>query len=363
MLPITPLFNVAVIEPSFSSPSNAIETVQRAYHTVFGRDIPAEGENYLLLLIQVCSTPGVPDSIVEELRKVLPSLPDLIWQNVAPVVGLNPSQGEEQLSGTRKRIQLLYFPDEFVDELLDTARWRKYWSDRGEYVQLGSSAVKYILNKLGFSDGHILGASASRFELRIQRNAAVFMLESERWLDRTQVLVQAVAEVTCLAASNSRLGYSFPIHIVITDLYETTFYTYDPSVKKLYMRRHFRVEDFGCERDIGGDPTEVRESLLLRMIVVLTRDIFSLLMEAYHDYVKAKIPSCPDMEDTKACERALELIEEAKTLLSNRRGTQEEGMSGFKKLRTSILVLPWGCMRFTEEEMRVQNEEALRYMI
>ena len=56
-------------------------------------------------------------------------------------------------------------------------------------------------------------------------------------------------------------------------------------------------------------------------------------MEGYHDYVQAKISLCPDTE-RKGCERALELIDEARTLMLNRNGTQEEAESGLKKLRT-----------------------------
>lgn len=62
-------------------------------------------------------------------------------------------------------------------------------------------------------------------------------------------------------------------------------------------------------------------------------------MEGYYDYVQAKINLCLDTE-RKGCERALELIDEARTLLSNRDGTQEEGETGLKKLNTSTLVLP-----------------------
>ncbi len=56
-------------------------------------------------------------------------------------------------------------------------------------------------------------------------------------------------------------------------------------------------------------------------------------MEGYHDYVQAKISLCPDTE-RKGCERALELIDEARTLMLNRNGMQEEAESGLKKLRT-----------------------------
>ncbi|PBK64741.1 hypothetical protein ARMSODRAFT_461026 [Armillaria solidipes] len=91
------------------------------------------------------------------------------------------------------------------------------------------------------------------------------------------------------------------------------------------------------------------------------RDLFSLLMEGYYDYVQAKISLCPDTEK-KGCERALELIDEARTLMSNRNGTQEEGESGLKKLSTSTLVLPWGHKVFTEEEMRAQDEDIHRML-
>ncbi|SJL08870.1 uncharacterized protein ARMOST_12242 [Armillaria ostoyae] len=374
MSAVAPLFNLAVIAPSSGSSDNAIKTVQRAYYTVFGRDVPAmDRDNHLVHWTQVCSSPGVPDSIVQELRQILPSLPDLTWKNAAPMVGLDPSRGEEQLS--RKRMQILYFPDKFVDEIMDIARWRNFWSERRQYVQLGSfvsvvapqhcplltsevKAVKMVLNKIGFGYEKVQSESSFNLEVKIVHNAALLMFESELWHDQSQVLAQAITEVTCLAASNSRLGYSFPIHIVITDLYQTSFYTYYPSAKKIYLRRRFHV---GEECDVGGDPWEIRESLLLVMTPVLARDLFCLLMEGYHDYVQAKISLCPDTE-RKGSERALELIDEARTLMSNRNGTQEEGESDLKKLSTSTLVLPWGHKVFTEEEMRAQDKEIHRML-
>ncbi len=57
------------------------------------------------------------------------------------------------------------------------------------------------------------------------------------------------------------------------------------------------------------------------------------MMETYHDYVQERISRHPDTE-TKACERALELIEECRTLLSNQQGTPKERESGLKKLST-----------------------------
>ncbi|PBK81873.1 hypothetical protein ARMGADRAFT_1143825 [Armillaria gallica] len=134
---------------------------------------------------------------------------------------------------------------------------------------------------------------------------------------------------------------------------------YTASAKKIYLRRRFHVEDFGEECDVGGYPWEVHEPQLLIMTPVLARDLFAWLMEGYHDYVQAKISLCPDTE-RKGCVRALELIDEARTLMLNRNGTQEEAESGLKKLRTSTLVLPWGHVVFTEEEMRVQDEEIHR---
>ncbi len=213
MAPDTILFDLAVIAPSSGSSDNAIKTVQRAYHTVFGRDVPAiDRDNYLVHWTQVCSSPGVPDSIVQELRQILPSLPDLTWKNVAPMVGLDPSRGEEL---SRKRMQILYFPDKFVDKIMDFARWRIFWSERRQYVQLGSfvsviaphhcllltsevKAVKMVLNKIGFGYEKIQSESSFNLEVKIVHNAALLMFESELWHDQTQMLAQAIAEVTCM---------------------------------------------------------------------------------------------------------------------------------------------------------------------
>ncbi len=134
MAPVTHLFNLVRIAPSSESSDNAIKTVQRAYLTISGRTVPAEDrDNHLLLWTQVCSSSEVPDSIVEELRQILPSLPDLTWKNVARVIGLDP---DEELS--TKPAQTLYSPDKFVDELLYNALLRKSRSSKQRYGQLGS---------------------------------------------------------------------------------------------------------------------------------------------------------------------------------------------------------------------------------
>ncbi|PBK82480.1 hypothetical protein ARMGADRAFT_1068170 [Armillaria gallica] len=248
MSPITPFFDLVLIAPSSESSDSAIKTVQRAYLTVFGKDVPVlDQDDHLLLWTQICSSPGVPDGIVEELRQILPSLPDLTWKNVARVVGLDSSRGDYQLSG--KPIQKLYLPEKLIEELLNSAYGRKYQNDKRQHVQLGSLAVKIILNNLGFSHYLFRSEPSFKFEMRIALNAALLILESERSepSDISEVCAQAIVEATCLAASNSRQGYSYPIHVVITDLYETRFYTYDPSAKKIHIRGYFRVESFGSE--------------------------------------------------------------------------------------------------------------------
>ncbi len=76
-------------------------------------------------------------SVIEELRQILPCLPDLTWQNAAPVVGLEPSQGDEQLSGYP--LQTLYLPTSFVRELLRSIRRSaRYRNGERYYSRLGS---------------------------------------------------------------------------------------------------------------------------------------------------------------------------------------------------------------------------------
>ncbi|KAK0231866.1 hypothetical protein EDD85DRAFT_117989 [Armillaria nabsnona] len=179
--PVIHLFNLAVIAPSTKSSDSAIKTVQRAYHTLFGRDVPAvDRDNHVLLWTQVCSVPGVPDSIVQELRQILPSLPDLTCKNAAPMVGLDLSRGEEQL--LRKRIQILYIPD--------NARWRKFENDKRQLVQLGSFAMKMVLNKIGFGHEKVRSESSFRFEVKIVHTAALLMLESDDGLTKHKCLLK-----------------------------------------------------------------------------------------------------------------------------------------------------------------------------
>ncbi|SJL08801.1 uncharacterized protein ARMOST_12171 [Armillaria ostoyae] len=275
------------------SSTDAVKTLRKAYRTVFGRNVPArDQDNHLPLWIQVCSTLWVQGSVVKELRQILPSLPDLTWQTVAPVLGLDPSRGDEQLSGYP--LQTLYLPTSFVRELLRSIqRSVSYRNGQRYYARLGSCAVKTILTELGGfvydteEDGLYL--SSFEFELRMAHNAAILILESERWPDQSKVRAQAIAEATCLAAANSRLGYSFPIHIVITDLCETTLYTYDPSTKKFYKRAHFKVEEFRVGPDLNRDPTEAQTLQLLGMAGVLARDLFCLMVEGYQDFIQATI--------------------------------------------------------------------------
>ncbi len=76
-------------------------------------------------------------SVVEELRQILPCLPDLAWQNAAPVLGLDPSHGDEQLS--RYPLQTLYLPTSFVRELLRSIRRSaSYRNGQRYYARLGS---------------------------------------------------------------------------------------------------------------------------------------------------------------------------------------------------------------------------------
>ncbi|PBK82477.1 hypothetical protein ARMGADRAFT_733802 [Armillaria gallica] len=281
-------FTLAVTAPSST---DSVKTLRKAYRTVVGRNVPArDQDDHLLLWIQVCSTLWVQDSVVEELRQILPCLPDLTWQNAAPIVGLDPSRGDEQLSGYP--LQTLYLPTSFVHELLCSIRHSaSYRNGERYYSRLGSCAVRTILTELGgfvydTEDG--LYILSFEFELRMVHNAALLILESERWPDQTKVRAQAMAEARCLAASNSRLGYSFPIHIVITDLSETTIYTYDPSPKTFYKRAHFNVEDFRVDPDLG-DPTEDQTLQLLGMAGVLARALFCLMVEGYHDFIQATI--------------------------------------------------------------------------
>ncbi|KAK0231914.1 hypothetical protein EDD85DRAFT_849228 [Armillaria nabsnona] len=283
-------FTLVITAPSST---DAVKTLRKAYRTVFGRNVTArDQDDHLLLWIQVCSTLWVQSSVVEELRQILPCLPDLTWQNAAPVLGLDPSRGDEQLPAYP--LQTLYLPTSFVRELLRSIRRSvNYRNGERYYSRVGSCAIRTILTELGGfiydteEDG--LYISTFEFELRMVHNAALLILESERWPDQTKVRAQAIAEATCLAASNSRLGYSFPIHIVITDLCETTLYTYNPSAKKFYKRAHFTVEDFRVEPDLSRDPTEAQTLQLLAMAGVLARALFCLMVEGYHDFIQATI--------------------------------------------------------------------------
>ncbi|SJL18638.1 uncharacterized protein ARMOST_22235 [Armillaria ostoyae] len=204
---------------------DVIETAWKAYRTVVGRNIPAslrDQDNRLLLWTRIYSPLGVHGDVAEELRKILPCLPDLTWQNAAPVLGLGPSRGGEQLSGYP--LQTLYLPTSFVRELLRSV-WRSasYRNGQRHYALFGSCADSSMTQK------------------RMVHDAALLILESERWSDQTKVRAQAIAEATFV--------YSFPIHIVITDLCETTLYTYNPSAKKFYKRAHFKIEEFRVEPD------------------------------------------------------------------------------------------------------------------
>ncbi len=216
MSPITPFFDLVLIAPLSESSDSAIKTVQRAYQTVFGKDVPVlDQDDHLLLWTQICSSPGVPDGIIEELRQILPSLPDLTWKNVARVVGLDSSRGDYQLSG--KPIQKLYLPEKLIEELLNSAYGRKYQNDKRQHVQLGSlvgvislyhclfltgmmKAVKIILNNLGFSHYLFRSEPSFKFEMRIALNAALLILESERSepSDISEVCAQAIVEATCM---------------------------------------------------------------------------------------------------------------------------------------------------------------------
>ncbi len=67
-------------------------------------------------------------------------------------------------------------------------------------------AIKAVLNQIGFAYDVVLSESAFKFEVKIVHNAALLMFESGRWPDRTQVLAQAIAEVTCMLIYSIRIS-------------------------------------------------------------------------------------------------------------------------------------------------------------
>ncbi len=77
-----PFFILAVFAPL--PPDRAINTVRRAYHTVFGRNPPTEEQdNQILLWIRICCEVGVDHDIVKNARRLFPSLPDISQWNIA----------------------------------------------------------------------------------------------------------------------------------------------------------------------------------------------------------------------------------------------------------------------------------------
>lgn len=294
----TPFFTLAVTAPSFTwlgvgppvQVDDAIKTLRKAYQTVFGRNIPArDRDKHLLFWTQICSALGAHSGVVEKLRQILPSLPDLTWPNITRIVGLDPSLGSEQLS--ENPLQTLYLPDSVILKLLGRARRSAtYRRDHEKYSHLGSLGVKYILIEFGGfaydTENEGIDASEYELELRIVHNAALLVVESNRPAT-SKVHAQAIAEATCLAASNSRLGYSNPIHVIVLGREQTTFYTYDPSVKQFYKRQHLTLKGMQCETDVGKGPEVVRDFQLQRMTAVLARDLFSLIVEVYHDFIAA----------------------------------------------------------------------------
>ncbi|KAK0213809.1 hypothetical protein IW262DRAFT_332907 [Armillaria fumosa] len=311
----TPFFTLAVTAPSFTwlgvgppvQVDDAIKTLRKAYQTVFGRNVPTrDRDKHLLLWTQICSAFGAHSGVVEKLRQILPSLPDLTWPNIARVVGLNPSLGSEQLS--KKPLQTLFLPDSVILKLLGRARRSAtYRRDHEKYSHLGSLGVKYVLIEFGGfaydTENEGLDASDYELELRIVHNAALLVVESSRPAT-AGVHAQAIAEAKCLAASNSRLGYSTPVHVIVSGREQTTFYTYDPSAKRFYIRQHVTMKDMQSETDLGKDPEVARDFQLQRMTAVRTsgtvtdcglllmtrtvaRDLLSLIVEVYYDSISA----------------------------------------------------------------------------
>ncbi|PBK82471.1 hypothetical protein ARMGADRAFT_1038625 [Armillaria gallica] len=77
-----PFFILAVFAPL--PPDRAINTVRRAYRTVFGKSPPAEEQdNQILLWIRICCEVGVDHDIVKNARRLFPSLPDISQWNIA----------------------------------------------------------------------------------------------------------------------------------------------------------------------------------------------------------------------------------------------------------------------------------------
>ncbi|KAK0498066.1 hypothetical protein EDD18DRAFT_130959 [Armillaria luteobubalina] len=112
--PVIRLFNLAVVAPSTESSDNAIKTVQRAY---------------------LCSIPGVPDSIVQELRPILLSL-----------------------HGRMRPLQWFWIT------LLEEFRERQVTAGPTRFIL---KAMKMILNKIEFCYDGVRSESSFRFEVKI----------------------------------------------------------------------------------------------------------------------------------------------------------------------------------------------------
>ncbi|PBK82447.1 hypothetical protein ARMGADRAFT_732973 [Armillaria gallica] len=111
-----PLFILALLDPP--PPDCAINAVRSAYHTVFGRNPPAdEWDNQLLLWLRICCEIGVDDDIVKTTRRFFPSLPDLSlsqW-NVAGCL-LNFPEALETHAAVSKTIYVFQFMQRLQNE-------------------------------------------------------------------------------------------------------------------------------------------------------------------------------------------------------------------------------------------------------
>ncbi|KAK0201226.1 hypothetical protein DFS33DRAFT_1117236 [Desarmillaria ectypa] len=288
--------------PSQTEIDAAIQTVRKAYFVVFRKQPPArDRDNYLLLWKAVYSGLGVHVDLIDDLKKALPSLSKVTWEDVAKVLNLDPSRGNEQFS--KKSIQNIYLPHSFIKHLLDDARTSlltygdlKEHKNERQHVQLASFIIRAILKEFG---GIIHDTAEERLpasdtssggpvevELRIKSKIILLIAEFKKRIGldpQHQVLAQAVAESTCVDLWNRSLGYTFPIHAITIDLKETTVYTWDPKTETPSIRVNLECAEF-----VHTDDEEYIQSFL-RMVPVLTRLLFSIVVEGYGEYIKAKL--------------------------------------------------------------------------
>ncbi|KAK0462828.1 uncharacterized protein EV420DRAFT_1745430 [Desarmillaria tabescens] len=142
-----------------------------------------------------------------------------------------------------------------------------------------------------------------------------------------------------------------------TRAYRTVVWSFDfahfLNEHMLFPSKFHKVEDSGFHNP----------ALYKEFVHMMQQTLLQPLWQNIHNNYREVGSADPgdDPHSKKLYERSLELVEEAKMLLSNPDSTQEQRARGMEKLHASVRLPIWDSKIFSEEEVLQQDEEGYKF--